>query len=221
MQRANTLKEHVKIHSGENKCNQYASSEASNWESFKNTQWIKIKTNEKQLSVNRTKPTSFSSKKSASEAAWSAWERPTFTRCSRLRISGSARSCCRSRQRCCFSVTSEKVGWNWWTSQRGLILMLLKKKLFGFRLRDSGQKHTFLHESRVQGLSAWWGGHEDSCQKTNLLHRNQNQTSKSDFWPFYQFGIFLCRFPISTGRFFSNAFGQRKECSNQKVVNTN
>ena len=32
--------------------------------------------------------------------------------------------------------------------------------------------------------------------------RNQNRTSKSDFWPFYQFCIFLSHFPISTDHFF-------------------
>ena len=35
---------------------------------------------------------------------------------------------------------------------------------------------------------------------------DQNWTSKSDFWPFYQFCIFLRRFPISTGPIFQTSF---------------
>ena len=36
--------------------------------------------------------------------------------------------------------------------------------------------------------------------------RNQNWTSKSDFWSFFQLCIFFSRFPISTSRFFQTRF---------------
>ena len=40
-------------------------------------------------------------------------------------------------------------------------------------------------------------------QKPQKRHlRNQNRTSKSDFWPFFQFCIFSHHFPISMDRFF-------------------
>ena len=47
--------------------------------------------------------------------------------------------------------------------------------------------------------------------KTPKRHlRDQNRTSKSYFWSFDQFCIFLRRFPISTGPIFQTSFPPRK-----------
>ena len=45
---------------------------------------------------------------------------------------------------------------------------------------------------------------EDHLSIQTSPQNPQNQTSKSDFWSFYQFGIFLRRFPIREASPFQN-----------------